>query len=68
MSLSPFNHVPVPKNQKRAIREKILLRLGGDALKKAESIKGEELTKSEVTAVLEKLRAELTKRGFFHEA
>ena len=68
MSLSPFNHVPVPKSQKRQIREKILLRLGGDALKKAESIKGEELTKSEVTAVLEKLRAELERRGFFEGA
>lgn len=69
MSLSPFNHIPVPKNFKRKIREDVLMRLGRDALKKAQSIKGEEqLTPTEVSDVLEQLRVELTKRGFFEGA
>lgn len=67
MSLSPFNHIPVPRQFQAKIRENTFYRLGQQALLKAEKVKGEPLTASEVNDVLEALRAELEKRNFFRD-
>ena len=47
------------------IREQMLFKLCQQACAKAERIKGEPLSKGEVTTVFEKLRAELERRDFF---
>lgn len=60
-------HTPVPRAFKDKIRERTFYRLGQKALLKAEEIKKEPLTTSEVNDVLDALRAELEKRGFFSD-
>lgn len=63
---SAYNHIPIPRAFQMKMREKIFMALGRQACIKAQREKGEEeLTRSEVFEICEKMRAELQKRGFF---
>ena len=62
----PLNHIPVPKDFRRDIREHMFERLAKQALMKAQQVKSEILNDAEVDTVLHKLRTELEKRDFFN--
>ena len=50
----PLNHIPVPKDFRRDIREHTFERLAKQALMKAQQVKGEILNDAEVDTVLHK--------------